>query len=98
MNLAGVVLLGLATWRISSLLVNEDGPFYMFHRLRQWMGVYEAGEMRQTALLFSCVWCMSVWVALVVVKGPRVLRDVMASSAGAILVQEILDRSDPGSS
>lgn len=35
------VVLSLATWRISSLLVAEDGPFHIFRRLRCY---WRAGE------------------------------------------------------
>jgi hypothetical protein len=38
-NLVEIVVLGLATFRLASLLVNEDGPFLMFLRLRLKAGV-----------------------------------------------------------
>lgn len=87
MSLTKVLILGLATWRLSSLLVNEEGPFYMFTRLRSWAGVYEEGEMRQTALLFSCLWCMSVWVAFALYRfRAAVVLYTLAGSATAIVV------------
>jgi len=64
-----VILVGLATWRISSLFVNEDGPFRVFEKLRCCLGfeLNEHGEdvPPDTFLgqLFGCVWCLSVWVA-----------------------------------
>lgn len=32
-------ILALAGWTFASLLVSEDGPYAMFHRLREWAGV-----------------------------------------------------------
>lgn len=64
------LVLALATWRISSLLVNEDGPAQMFTRLRALVGVRYNGETFQreasniVAEAFTCIWCMSVWVGL----------------------------------
>jgi fatty acid desaturase len=63
------VLLALATWRISSLLVNEDGPWHVFARLRALVGVRHDDEFQPVASnvvagAFTCIWCMSVWVAL----------------------------------
>lgn len=63
------LILALATWRISSLLVNEDGPWAMFARLRAVVGVYydESLQRQADAVLagvFNCVWCMSVWAGL----------------------------------
>ena len=70
MNWFDFVLLGLATWRVSSLLVHEDGPFLVFRKLRKKVGIQhdENGNifMIPDGLLpgiFSCVWCASVWLA-----------------------------------
>lgn len=52
-----LLIYSLATWRIASLLVCEDGPADVFKRLRQ-------AVCRNAFLsgLLSCVWCCSVWV------------------------------------
>lgn len=61
--------LSLATWRISSLLVNESGPFGLFAWIRYWVGVQynEHSQPYATndfAELFTCLWCFSVWVGI----------------------------------
>jgi hypothetical protein len=65
-----LAILGLATWNISSLLVQEDGPFLIFARLRNRVGVRVSAEGIVYAEngfgeLFTCIWCISRWVALV---------------------------------
>lgn len=67
------IILALATWRISNMLVEEDGPWMVFEHLRLKSGLQPAayadlqretdppGKMPGT--LFACVWCMSVWIA-----------------------------------
>lgn len=63
-----LVMLGIATWRISSLLVDEDGPFDIFVKFRSLIGleydsVHDAWvPSNGFASLFSCVWCVSVWI------------------------------------
>lgn len=52
-----IVIAILATWRISSLFANEDGPFYVFARLR---------SVRFLGKLLDCLWCVSVWVGMAV--------------------------------
>lgn len=63
------IILSLATWRLSSLLVNEAGPKNMFGKFRTWAGIrvdaysqpYATGFLSE---LLMCVWCTSVWVGI----------------------------------
>lgn len=59
-----LIVAGLATWRLSSLLLYESGPLDIFMRLRSAVENEGLGPapLRQ---LFSCMWCMSPWVGLV---------------------------------
>jgi Protein of unknown function (DUF1360) len=47
----------LATWRITHLLANEDGPADLFVRLRAKLGNRLLGKM------LDCFQCLSLWVA-----------------------------------
>jgi hypothetical protein len=65
------IILTLATWRISNLFVNEDGPFMVFAELRRMAGVtYDfEGEpiaSNEAAKLLTCVFCFSIWLGLAV--------------------------------
>ena len=51
------VLAVLATWRVTHLLANEDGPADLIVRLRRRLGRSRAGE------LMDCFNCLSLWVA-----------------------------------
>lgn len=77
MDIANVLIYGLAVWRISSLLVNEEGPWGIFSRYRKWLeiehifpGAVASGYLqvpdRFFPQIFSCVWCMSIWMAIAV--------------------------------
>lgn len=64
------VLLGLGTWRLTSLLVEEDGPWDIFARLRHRVGVRYSENSQPfgknvIAEAFTCMWCASVWTAAV---------------------------------
>ena len=48
----------LATWRITHLLANEDGPADLVARFRLRLGTGLAGQ------LMDCFKCLSLWVAL----------------------------------
>lgn len=97
-----ILLSSLAVWRISSLLVREDGPGDVFAKLRTITGVrydeYSSpyGTNFLSSLL-SCVWCTSVWVALIVaiLENPKnifkFIRKAMALSAIAIFVDEVIN-------
>lgn len=83
---------GLATWRASSLLVNEMGPYYVFRRMREAAGFayYPDGDVlrRPDNHVLSCVWCTSLWLAFGVGFLPKWLRRGLALSAVAIIVEE----------
>lgn len=96
-GLAGLVG-ALATWRVSRLLVHEDGPGQAVVRLRR------AVDATPLAGVMDCFACTSVWVGLGVAAalfGGRLrLRDVtvagLALSGAALLTERLLDDSDDG--
>ena len=59
MTLLHFIILSLATWRLSSLLVNEDGPNKVLHSFRE--------QVSDWTGLLDCVWCCSVWTGLILV-------------------------------
>jgi hypothetical protein len=74
--------LTLATWRITSLLVQERGPYALLLRLREHHAGTEVGKA------LECVWCTSVYAAVFILILDQFLPelvDVFALSAGAIL-------------
>lgn len=88
-----LALIGLATWRVSSLFVNERGPLAIFERFRRLIGMDKPGPVTEIQQLFSCVWCLSPWVgALFVVlfrfSPVRILAHVLAASAIAVYLEE----------
>jgi len=65
------IVLALATWRISSLLVDEVGPFRIFIRLRQLVGITHDMDDNVAIIpdgflpeVLSCIWCCSIWTGL----------------------------------
>lgn len=63
---------GLAVWRISSLLVREEGPFRIFVRLRELTGIQHDADWRPWVIpdrffaqLLGCIWCASLWVGFI---------------------------------
>jgi len=78
----------LATWRVTHLLVREDGPANALVRLRKWLGDGFAGK------LMDCFYCHSLWVAapLALVVSRKPLDYVLvwlALSGGACLLERL---------
>ena len=103
-SVVSMLVLVLACWRLTSLIVQEDGPFRIFAKFRYWIGVRQVEGSTTpygtnvVAEGLSCIWCCSVWVgvALVVAYVLDPALTVLASlpfalSAGAIIVERMLN-------
>lgn len=71
MNLLEFIVLALATWRISSMLVDEPGPFRIFIRIRELTGIKHDMDDNVAMIpdgflpgILSCVWCTSIYIGL----------------------------------
>lgn len=67
-----LLVLALATWRLSSMIVREAGPFFIFRKIREATGITheENGAILTVpdnllAGLISCMWCTSVWMGAI---------------------------------
>ena len=65
------IILALATFRISSLVAGEEGPYGLFDWFRSLIGVIrdEGGKTYGTnsfARGLTCLWCNSIWIGLMV--------------------------------
>lgn len=60
MDIITFLILSLACWRITSLLVNdfEHGPYGSLTKFREWAEQYTD--------VFECIYCMSVWIGLII--------------------------------
>jgi hypothetical protein len=73
------------------MLVNERGPFNVFVALREATGITHDTE--GVALSWnddsplSCLYCTSVWVALVLMVCPMWIKEWLAVSGLAIMVE-----------
>lgn len=103
-SVVSLLILVLACWRLTSLLVKEDGPFEMFAKFRRLIGIrHIEGSLTPYgtnvfAESLSCVWCCSVWVgvalavAYIIDPESTILASLpFALSAGAIIVERTLN-------
>lgn len=82
------VLAVLAIWRVTHLLVSEDGPWDLSVRFRVRLGDSMAGK------LMDCFYCLSLWIAapaaLFVTRKPlEWLFTWLALSGGACLMERL---------
>ena len=82
-----LLLAALACWRLTSLLVYEDGPGEIFKRLRDFLWIPD---------LLDCFWCTSLWAAAPLAAlawwpdGRPIILGWLAVSAGAIIMDGLL--------
>ena len=90
------IVAALATWRVTHLLAEEDGPGDIVVRLRRRAGSSWAGD------LMDCFYCLSIWVAAPIsvglVRGRRVdpvawLASWLALSGAACLLEQATRRT-----
>lgn len=85
-----VALAILATWRVTHLLAEEDGPFDSMLKLRAKLGTSAAGR------LMDCFQCLSLWVAapftFMVICSPWMWIPVWLALSGATCLLERLGR------
>lgn len=76
------------------MLVAEPGPGRLFVRIRELTGITHTEDDHVLShgdwTPLYCVWCTSVWVALVLMFVPVIVLLPLAVSAAAIIVQEKL--------
>ena len=96
------IIMALATWRISNLIVNEDGPWELLERLRNFIGVKDGpyGKYGTNVIArgISCVWCLSVWIGAILTAIYLILPDVtlpltlpFALSTVAVILDEVIN-------
>ena len=87
-----LVVHGLATWRVTHILVYEAGPYNMFIRLRESMGIAHDEGGTPVAwpdgLVLTCALCTSVWVATIMLLVPTHVKTIFAASAVACILEQ----------
>jgi len=95
------IILALATFRISSLIADEDGPFGLFEWIRSKIGVQrdDKGKAYGTnnfAVGLVCQWCNSIWIGVVLMLLYMYSKQItlwvafpLALSAVALTISEI---------
>lgn len=96
-----LIILVLATWRISNLIIHENGPYNILDRFRDFVGIDydDFGQIygkNEFANGLKCMMCNTIWLgiiftisyAIIPVYTTLILMP-FALSAGAILFDEV---------
>lgn len=96
MTVLDFLMLVLAVWRLSRLLVVEAGPYDVLETLRT-KAPYPIGGTPQREGLLECEYCTSLWAAPALLwawqyRRGRVMVYLLALSGLAMMVKEWVDR------
>lgn len=87
-----LIVRGLATWRISHMLVHEVGPLKILTHIRAATGIEHDSEgypsVWDSNNVLSCVWCTSFWVGIIFLFVPRRIAELVSLSAIACIIEE----------
>ena len=91
------VLASLAVWRITSLLVDEEGPFDIFEKLRWAVGLNKRERVEDNFIqkALSCFWCSSLYVAIpFALFTDHFVISWLGYSGAAIIIHSIIEKLD----
>ncbi len=87
------LLAALATWRLTHLLAEEDGPGDLIFKIRKALGGNFFGQ------LMDCFYCLSLWVAAIgalsIMKEWRELPILWVALSGAACLLERATKAPP---
>lgn len=92
MGIVELIVFVFATWRLTTMVMEEDGPFDIFDHLRGWLNVDVGESLRFFDRLFTCHWCMSIWCGAIVYLAPFPLAVILALSAFSIMFHILVER------
>jgi len=94
----------LTSFRVAQLFALDDGPLYVFTRLREHLGIKASEDNCRTfrtsiADLMSCPYCIGIWasaLSLILIIVPTFIGDVillwLGISGGQAFLQSIVDK------
>lgn len=95
MDLLSALSIGLATWRLSHMMLREEGPWRLFVHWRERWGVEHDEDFNPVSWpdgsVLACLWCFSVWVGAALAILPVWVSVPFALSAFAIMVEKWLE-------
>lgn len=94
-----LLAVGLASWRLASLLQRERGPFAIFEQLRVAIELRDGVPVEEQRIRYevaqglACWWCLSLWTSAACFAlyrvSPAIVR-IMAASTIAIVIERVL--------
>lgn len=89
-----MLLAVFATYRVSRLISEEDGPLGVFQGLRDHFGASftaEWDDMGEVAKLLRCKYCNSMWFAALMLLAPASVLKWLAVAGASYLLLELTD-------
>ena len=88
----------LATWRLTKMIMSEDGPYEVFPKLNHALGVrYNENNIKfginEAGNMMVCKLCLSFWVGLLFTLLPKVFAMPFAFSAAMIWLDKYYGKS-----
>lgn len=75
MKLLTILIVGLASFRLTRLITSEYGPGDIFLNFRAWAGVYDLGKDGRPSTFFGklvyCPMCLGMWISLALLLLPK---------------------------